>query len=201
MLAVPSMCEHPQWGTAKAPCPASPFSLLPEQLLGGGSPILSTSCPLGPPPTPIRGAALDQPGQVACKPGAGSGPDYVNEDELGSTNSRCRVTGWRGLISGKGHGPSQGASQLPSLPWLPLVWTLSLAIDPDYPLQPLLPGSQDTCLAALKSSPLLLHMLCPLPVLPSVQSMTNASTIGASQGQARAPLFSGMGATQKALFT
>lgn len=91
-------------------------------------------------------------------------------------------------------------AQLPPLPWLPLVWTLSLAFNPDYPLQPLLPGSQNTCPAALRS-PLLLHMLCPLPGPPSVQSMTNAFTVSASHSQAGAPLFSGMGATEKALFT
>lgn len=86
------------------PHPLSPL----QQLLGGGSPILSTSCPLGPLPTPIRGVALDQAGQVACKPGAGSGPDRVSENQLGLTNSRCRVTGRKGLTSSKGHGPSRG---------------------------------------------------------------------------------------------
>ena len=44
-------------------------------------------------------------------------------------------------------------------------------------------------------------MLCPLLALPSVQSMTNTSTISASQSQAGAPLFSGMGVTEKGLFT
>lgn len=194
------------------PHPLSPL----QQLLGGGSPILSTSCPLGPLPTPIRGVALDQAGQVACKPGAGSGPDRVSENQLGLTNSRCRVAG-RGSPPVRGMDPPgglrlptavspvlgslqvAGAQALPP-PWLPLVWTLSLAFSPDYPLQPPLPGSQDTCPPALRSSPLLLHTLCPLPVLPSVQSMTNASTIRASQSQAGAPLFSGMGATEKALY-
>ena len=74
-----------------------------------------------------------------------------------------------------------------------------MAFSPDHPLQLLLPSSQSTCPPAL--SPLLLHMLCPLLALPSVQSMTNTSTISASQSQAGAPLFSGMGVTEKGLFT
>ena len=81
------------------------------------------------------------------------------------------------------------------------MWTLSLAFSPDHPLQLLLPGSQNPCPPAFRSSPLLLHMLCPLPALPSVQSMTSASAISASQSQAGAPLFSGMGVTEKGLFT
>lgn len=85
------------------------------------------------------------------------------------------------------------------LPWLFLVWTFRLAFSPDHPLQLLLPSSQSTCPPAL--SPLLLYMLCPLLALPSVQSMTNTSTISASQSQAGAPLFSRMGVTEKGLFT
>lgn len=62
---------------------------------------------------------------------------------------------------------------------------ISLAFSPDHPLQLLLPSSQSTCPPAL--SPLLLYMLCPLLALPPVQSMTNTSTISASQSQAGAP--------------
>lgn len=81
------------------------------------------------------------------------------------------------------------------------MWTLSLAFSPDHSLQLLLPGSQNPCPPAFRSSPLLLHMLCPLPALPSVPSMTSASAISASQSQAGAPLFSGLGVTEKGLFT
>lgn len=92
-------CEHPCGGTARAQDPASPSPFPPEQLLGGGSATLSTSCPPGPLPTPIRGVALGQADQVACRPGAGPAPDNGNEDQPGSANSSCRVGGrWRGCL-------------------------------------------------------------------------------------------------------
>lgn len=72
------------------------------------------------------------------------------------------------------------------LSWVPPIWTLCLAFSTDHLLQTLLPASR-THRTALRSTPLLLHMLCPLPVLPSVRSMSNASVINPSQSQAGAP--------------
>lgn len=136
-------CEHPCGGTARTQGPASPSPFPPEQLLGGGSATLSTSCPPGPLPTPIRGVALGQADQVACRPGAGPAPDNVNEDQPGSANSSCRVGGrWsRCSPSVRGIDPPAltcaGASRwLIASPLGPLVLTFS----PYHPLQPLLPA-------------------------------------------------------------
>lgn len=84
-------CGHPGGGTAEALGPAAPSLFPPEQPLGRGSATLSTSCPAGPLPTAIRGVAVGQAGQVACRPGVGRGPNYVSEGQPGSASSSCRA--------------------------------------------------------------------------------------------------------------
>lgn len=142
-------CEHPSGGTAKALGPTSPFPFPPQQLLGRGCAILSTSCPLGPLPTPIRGVAMGQAGQVACLPGAGPGPDYVSEVQPGLGNSSCRAgdppirgTNLQGDSSPTALFPMSKPRMGPNCPpRVPLVWTLSPAFSPDHRLQPPLPSS------------------------------------------------------------
>lgn len=112
-------CEHPCGGTAKAQGVASPSPFPPEQLLGGDSATLSTSCPPGPLPTPIRGVALGQADQVASGPGAGPAPAYVNEDQPGSANSSCKVGDpLEGPDHSKGRGPSSPLTCAGASRWL-----------------------------------------------------------------------------------
>lgn len=171
-IATHVWCEHPGAGTAKALGPESPSPSPPEQPLGGGSAILSTSCPAGPLPTAIRGVALRQAGQVACRPGVGQEPNYVSEGQPGSANSSCRAGDpLQGAWTLQGDSgsiafsfllprPQDGWGLTARLPWFPLVGHQARRSAPRAPPYhcSLAPGT----VAALRSSPLLLPMLRPL---------------------------------------
>lgn len=84
-------CEHPCGALPRLRDQHHHPLSLQSSYWGGDSTTLSTSCPPGPLPTPIRGVALGQADQVAGRPGAGPAPDDVNEDQPDPANSSCKV--------------------------------------------------------------------------------------------------------------
>lgn len=84
-LEVPSLRggKHPGGGSGSS----SPIPVSPRAATGSRLPHPEYQLSPGPLPTPIRGVAPGQAGQVACSPGAGPGPDNVNEDQPGSAKS------------------------------------------------------------------------------------------------------------------
>lgn len=86
--AKPVQWEHPKGGALLGSHSNISIPLNPEQLLRERR-LLSPEHQMSMWPTPIRGVALGQSGQAACKPGAGPGPDCVNEDQPGWANSNC----------------------------------------------------------------------------------------------------------------
>lgn len=77
---------------------------------------------------------------------------------------------------------------------VPTGGTSSPTFSSEGPPLPLLPGSWDSGSSQEQSSAL-------AHAAPSVQSVTNALAISLTQNQAGAPLFSGMAATERGLFT
>lgn len=119
-LAVPSLRggKHPGGGTAKALGPAAPSPFPPEQPLGAGSPILSTSCLSAHCPRPSGG----WPQAKLAKWPAAQGPAQGQTMSMRiSQAQRSQAGGWlEGLSSVQGHGPL-GAHQLSPLRQ-PLRW-------------------------------------------------------------------------------
>lgn len=171
--------------TARDPAPAFP-PFPSEKLLGGGAPIRSTRCPHG--PHPLRGVARGQSGQATCRPGAGPQP-VVSEHQPGSANSSCRVAAGGGSPSVQGMdpplglGPNSPLSCARAFLWLKSNCSLSpraptgVGINPDIQPWPPSPATSPWLWPVHWNSPPTLHSPCPLPALPSVQSVTN----GASQ--------------------
>ena len=114
--------KHPGGGTAKALGPAAPSPFPPEQPLGAGSPILSTSCLQAHCPHPSGG----WPQAKLAKWPAAQGPAQGQTMSMRiSQAQRSQAGDWlEGLSSIQGHGPS-GAHQLSPLCQLQDGWGLA----------------------------------------------------------------------------
>lgn len=77
---MPTLCSgsNPKGGALLGSHSNISIPLTPEQLLAR---LLYPEHQMSMWPAPIRGVALGQSGQAACKLGAGPGPDYVHEDQ------------------------------------------------------------------------------------------------------------------------